>query len=272
MKDTTRFRNKFPVFIILLAIPAIILACNLPSSRSKVTALTEVVSANVDPSVGSGKFTLKVNYRVTATNDQFLPELIDCMYVAPDGATIIIGTISPEVGSKKGVIEQSGTLQIEATDLGNYSVTCRTISSSSEAQTSFTVEKILTATGQRVWDGLYIEEDPTVNMVSHCTSPVLVKLALRADGTAWMQTLGEGKYGAKCENYYRINDDTQNMEWTLVGLFDSQTETATFTTCNNTPGATGQVSFKEGVLTGNATCMASTDPQNANLKVTITIP
>lgn len=273
MKTTNRPHSILPAFFGLVAILASMLACNLPGrSNNNVTAFTTVVSVSVDPTVGNGSFTLNVNYQVQVTEERFLPEVIDCVYVAPDGATMAIGTISPNVGTKKGVINQSGTLPIVVTDLGNYSVTCRNISDTSSASSSFSVEKIYTETGQRTWDGLYTTDDPTKYQVSHCTSAVSVKLALRADGTAWMQTLGEGKFGAKCEDFYRINDDTQNMEWTLVGVYDPQTEIATFDKCNNTPGATGQVSYKDGDLSGTVTCKANTEPQYADLKITITIP
>lgn len=273
MKTKTNSLNILPAFFCLFAILASTLACNLPGRRNPVIATTSVIAVSVDPSMGSGSFNLTVVYQVEATQERFIPEAIDCVYVAPDGATIAIGTIMPNIGNHTGVILQSKILQIVATDQGSYTATCRNQSASSDASVIFVVANTYTGTGQRTWDGLYTQdENPTEYKISHCTSAVSVELALRADGTAWMQTLGEGKFGANCEKNYRINNDTQNMEWTLVGIYDPETEIATFTECNNTPGATGQVSYKSGILSGNASCKASTDPQYADLKVTITIP
>jgi hypothetical protein len=286
MKNPTRSKASVPIFLCLAAILLSTLACKtlsggpidpsdpIESDEGVSTLPTTVLGVKVDPPSGSGSFQLEVTYQVSVSSLISNTESIVCRYVGPDGATMLIDTIFPEsrtiTDSRSRTM--SSTLPFTVTGDGEYTATCLTESTGSKASAGFTVQSALTATGQRVWDGLYTDVDPNTFLVSHCASPVRVKLELREDGTAWMQTLGEGRYGAKCEKTYNFRGDTQNMEWILTGVHDSNTKTATFTECNNTPGATGEVSYKDGVITGSATCVENTDPKFSDLKVTITIP
>jgi hypothetical protein len=79
-------------FLVILALIAIALSCNLPMQR---TTWTNITSVAVTPSSGEKVFNLEVKYQYTWYREYPNVEIY-CMYTTPSGRTIPIGSITPE--------------------------------------------------------------------------------------------------------------------------------------------------------------------------------
>ncbi len=133
-------------FLVIMTLIGITLACDFPGYDENPDVYSKVESVEVNPSSGTGSFTLVVTYTAfTERVDVFDTEPITCYYVTPDGATIGIGTIDPPSGSYGGQT-QTGTLTLSVSDPGVYKATCDNNNSTSKASAKFSVPATLTIT------------------------------------------------------------------------------------------------------------------------------
>lgn len=235
------------------------LACNFDPT------FTLMKSVAVNPTSGTGSFTLEVTYIAFITAGGHMPEPFICYYVTPAGAMMEIGSFIPPAGK----INSSATTLTETLafsvsgDPGVYIATCE--SRTNKASANFTVERTLKATGQRtLYQSYYTQAG---DKISACTDPVQVTLTFRPDGTASLFTDGPARFGENCENNLDKNNPL-HMQWTWTGVDDPKTETIVFSTCNWTPVGTGQIRYSGGIITGSATCP---NPGHPEMGATITL-
>lgn len=251
-------------FLVVMMLIGTTRACNLPGLNLNNPTFTEVKSVAVNPSSGTGSFTLEVTY-IAFTDGDRLPEWITCYYVTPFGAEIPIGSVIPPADKiDRSETTLAGTLALSVSDPGVYTATCGNDSSTSKASANFTVERTLEVTGERtLYQSYYTKAG---DKISACTDLVQVTLTFQPDGTASLFTDGPARFGENCENNLDKNNPL-HMQWTWTGVDDPKTETIVFSTCNYVPGS-GQIRYSGGIITGSATCP---NPEHNELKTTITL-
>jgi len=140
---------KIQKTLILLVLSIFLLACSLDNFLRQIISQhieyspTIVISVEVDPPLGSGAFTLILQYdaigEYNGVSTHYFPGLVTCNYTTPDGATILIGEVNPPFESMEGVI-QTATLAFNVTQAGDYRATCTNHTGGRSADNTFIVQ------------------------------------------------------------------------------------------------------------------------------------
>jgi len=267
------------MFLVVIALIGITLACTLkPNEEESRFSLTKVRSVAVNPSMGTGSFTLEVKYEVYLGTDR-LPETITCSYVTPAGATVPLPSVSPPITvTGSTYLEGTQTLSLNASDPGVYTATCKTTDSRASAVFSVTEPPgqgqnepppppanpppanpppeqpagpiTVTGTGKFI----YWSKPSTSDT---CTVPADFSLTVEADGTARLAITYNN-----IDTAFNSGDDiihcTHRPEKETISLvgYVNATEGKTVSFNNNEPSwpCQGTFSFADGVLSGEMLC------------------
>jgi hypothetical protein len=151
-------RNRFPILILLIALLATILACNLPlvGSNNETDRMVTIDSLMVTPSKSDGKNPLRLSYNYTVGT---IYTQINCSIITPSGVEKeISSTVSYESDEAKTYQEVH---DFSVSESGNYTAHCWDLRGPASESTSFTIStpKKATFTWEKVGSGDCVGSD-----------------------------------------------------------------------------------------------------------------
>lgn len=218
------------------------LACDLLGSGSAPTALsgTIVGGVAVTPPIGSGSFTLEVNYIPSAAST----DTIRCSYASSGGASVPIDSIFFLAANQDVGVMQTGTLTFSVSESGDYTATCTAESSGSEASTSFKVSNYpmtINSSGTVTWE--------VASPATKCVAESQVTLIILADSTAQLLfTAPHRNFDGLCP--------TETDTWFANGQAYFNLQTVKFTSGSAGDTASGTISYINSILVGTVEYIA----------------
>lgn len=238
-KSREAVMHKRWLFILLL----LLAACDMLGSSPAPTQPpgTVIQSVEVSPQIGSGSFTLEVNYIPSAASSD---DTIRCNYVSPSSASVPIDSIFFLAANRDIGVVQTGTLTFSVSESGDYTAKCTADSSGSEASFSFTVSNYpmtINSSGTVTWETPY--------PATKCVAESQLTLIILADGNAQLLFTAPHR---NSEGLCPAETDT----WFANGQANFDLRTVTFTSGSGSETASGTISYIESKLVGTVEYLA----------------
>ena len=249
------------MFFALLA--SVSLACEAVNSVANPGPL-RVESVDVAPVEGNGVFTASV--ALTAHTEE---DTLSC-YIPPS-KSVYNQSVPPS--NTSSIL----TFVFTMTEPGNYQLYCTAMKLGISGKAAFTVTGADAPESGNPTPGGETVQPVQVNGAGQktdysgnysCSAAATLLLKVNADGSAVLEATGPGFI-----DHINCTQSASLEGWFIAGSVNPGTETVSFTSCNNGGfTAQGTISYVDGILSGEVTCLNKSGSDAGKPAVKITAP